>query len=69
MDLQKQYDVIIAGGGPAASALSMYVDEKLRVLVVEKRHLLDPSRMYEREKCCGGMKYQRFRHEAHRRSK
>lgn len=55
MDLQKQYDVIIAGGGPAASALSMYADEKLRVLVVEKRHLLDPSRMYEREKCCGGM--------------
>lgn len=56
MDAQlKQFDVIIVGGGPAASILAWKMPLNKRVLVVDRRFLLTPERLYEREKSCGGM--------------
>lgn len=51
----KQYDVIIVGGGPAASILAQRLPESMRALIVDRRFLLSPKRLYEREKSCGGM--------------
>lgn len=51
----KQFDVIIVGGGPAASVLAWRMPQDKQVLIVDRRFLLTPERLYEREKCCGGM--------------
>ena len=51
----KQFDVIIVGGGPAASMLAWRMPQDRQVLIVDRRFLLTPERLYEREKCCGGM--------------
>ena len=51
----KQFDVIIVGGGPAASILAWRMPQDKQVLIVDRRFLLTPERLYEREKCCGGM--------------
>jgi len=51
----KQFDVIIVGGGPAASVLAWRMPQDKQVLIVDRRFLLTPERIYEREKCCGGM--------------
>ncbi len=51
----KQFDVIIVGGGPAGSILAWKMPRDKQVLVVDRRFLLTPERLYEREKCCGGM--------------
>ncbi len=51
----KHVDVLIVGGGPAASSMAMHTDERLRVLVVDKRQLLNEDHLYDNEKCCGGM--------------
>ncbi|MCF0134997.1 MAG: FAD-dependent monooxygenase [Lachnospiraceae bacterium] len=37
------------------SAVAMYAEESLRILVVEKRHILDETRLYDNVKCCGGI--------------
>lgn len=55
MAVMKHVDVLIVGGGPAASAMAMHTDERLRVLVVDKRQLLSEDHLYDNEKCCGGM--------------
>ncbi len=51
----KQFDVIIVGGGPAASMLAWRMPQDKQVLIVDRRFLLTPEQLYEREKCCGGM--------------
>jgi len=51
----KQFDVIIVGGGPAASMLAWRMPQDKQVLIVDRRFLLTSERLYEREKCCGGM--------------
>ncbi len=48
------YDIIIIGAGPAGSTLARLLDEKYRVLIVDRRNL-DDSSDYMREKCCGGL--------------
>lgn len=48
-------DVIIIGGGPAGAVLAWKLSKKLSAIVIDKRHLLDESRIHAEEKCCGGM--------------
>ena len=51
----KQFDVIIVGAGPCGSILAAGLDPRIRVLVVDRRHVLDTDRIEEEAKCCGGM--------------
>ncbi len=50
-----KYDVIIVGAGPAGSVLAWKLPKKLQVLVIDKRHLMDPELVQKEAKCCGGM--------------
>lgn len=50
----EQYDLIIAGAGPAGSMLARTVGRRERVLLVEQRNLHAPLGS-GREKSCGGM--------------
>lgn len=51
----KRYDVIIAGGGPSGAVAAFTAGHGLKVLVVEKRRLLEDPLPAEEKKCCGGM--------------
>lgn len=44
------YDIVIIGAGPAGAALAGLLDEKYRVLLVDKRNFENKY-----EKCCGGL--------------
>ena len=48
-------DVIIVGGGPAGAILAWKLSKSYKVLVLDKRHILDEKRIHREEKCCGGM--------------
>lgn len=48
------YDIVIIGAGPAGSTLARMLDKKYKVLLVDKRNLIDHTD-YRREKCCGGL--------------
>lgn len=48
------YDVVIVGGGPSGSTLARMLDRKYKVLLIDKRNLLDKSN-FKQEKCCGGL--------------
>ncbi|MBQ7058739.1 MAG: FAD-binding protein [Firmicutes bacterium] len=50
-----KYDVIIVGAGPAGSVLAWKLPKDLSVLLIDKRHLLDPEKIPQEAKCCGGM--------------
>ncbi|MBQ7915906.1 MAG: FAD-binding protein [Firmicutes bacterium] len=50
----EQYDLVIAGAGPAGSILAKTVGKKFRVLMVEMRNVHAPLGT-TREKSCGGM--------------
>jgi geranylgeranyl diphosphate/geranylgeranyl-bacteriochlorophyllide a reductase len=49
------YDVVIVGAGPAGSTLARLLAPRLRVLLVEKRRLLDWRTQSSPEKPCGGL--------------
>jgi len=51
----RQTEVLIVGGGPAASALAMTIDPHIQVTIVEKRDLFSEENCYKLEKSCGGM--------------
>ena len=51
----QQFDVVIVGAGPAGAVLAAGLEERFRVLLIDKRCFRDPSRLYEREKSCGGL--------------
>ncbi|PAB56512.1 FAD-binding protein [Anaeromicrobium sediminis] len=48
------YDIVIVGGGPSGSTLARMLDEKYKVLLIDKRNLYDEIN-FKREKCCGGL--------------
>ena len=46
------YDVVIIGGGPSGSTLARFLDNKYKVLILDKK----PKKISDnREKCCGGL--------------
>ncbi len=49
------YDVAIIGAGPAGSTLARLIGEKYRVLLIDKRQLIDLPESFSSRKCCGGL--------------
>ena len=49
------YDVAIIGGGPAGTTLARLIGEKYRVLLVDKRKLINSPESSLSRKCCGGL--------------
>ncbi|NLZ93836.1 MAG: FAD-binding protein [Firmicutes bacterium] len=49
------YDIAIIGAGPAGSTLARLLAPNYRVLLVEKRNLIEPNQAGAGNKCCGGL--------------
>lgn len=49
------YDLIIVGLGPAGATLARLIGKKFKVLVLDKRELLESPSEGLYEKCCGGL--------------
>lgn len=48
------YDIIIIGAGPAGATLARLLDKQYKVMLVDKRNLINKVHN-ERSKCCGGL--------------
>jgi len=48
------YDIAIIGAGPAGATLARLLDKGYKVLLLDKRDLMEPEEE-ERTKCCGGL--------------
>ena len=48
------YDIAIIGAGPAGATLARLLDKQYKVLLLDKRDLMEPEEE-ERSKCCGGL--------------
>jgi len=49
------YDIIIVGAGPAGATLARLIGKRYKVLLLDKRQLIDTSLRKTFEKCCGGL--------------
>ena len=49
------YDVAIIGAGPAGATLARLIGKKYRVLLIDKRQLIDLPESFSSRKCCGGL--------------
>ncbi|MHC4193479.1 MAG: NAD(P)-binding protein, partial [Planctomycetota bacterium] len=49
------YDIAIIGAGPAGTTLARLIADGYKVLLLDKRHLTDPSNTNSSRKCCGGL--------------
>lgn len=49
------YDIIIVGAGPAGATLARLIGKRYKVLLLDKRQIIDPSLRRTFEKCCGGL--------------
>jgi len=49
------YDIVIVGAGPAGATLARLLGKKYKILVVDRRQLLDMNIKSGFEKCCGGL--------------
>ena len=48
------YDVVIVGAGPAGSTLARLIGKKYKVLLLDRRELIEKQEV-SLEKCCGGL--------------
>ena len=48
------YDIAIIGGGPAGANLARLLDRNYKVLLLDRRDLVD-GEDEKRTKCCGGL--------------
>lgn len=48
------YDIAIIGAGPAGATLARLLDKNFKILLLDKRDLLEPEEE-QRSKCCGGL--------------
>ena len=49
------YDIAIIGAGPSGATLARLIGDQYKVLLIEKRRLLDASEGFSAIKCCGGL--------------
>jgi flavin-dependent dehydrogenase len=49
------YDVAIIGAGPAGATLARLIGKKYKVLLIDKRQLIDLPESFSSRKCCGGL--------------
>lgn len=49
------YDIIIVGAGPSGATLARLIGKSCKVLLLDKRQLIDASLRRTFEKCCGGL--------------
>lgn len=49
------YDIAIIGGGPAGATLARLIGKKYKVLLIDKRQLLESNAKKSSMKCCGGL--------------
>lgn len=49
------YDIVIIGAGPAGSTLARLLDNKYKVLILDKRDLIENKNTSSSNKCCGGL--------------
>lgn len=49
------YDVVIVGAGPAGATLARLLGHRLKILVIDKRQLLEKGSSVRSEKSCGGL--------------
>ena len=47
------YDIAIIGAGPAGAALARFIPSHYRILLLDRRDLIDGEN--QKEKCCGGL--------------
>lgn len=48
------YDIIIIGAGPAGATLARLLDKRYKVMLLDKRNLIDGN-SEGNSKCCGGL--------------
>lgn len=49
------YDIVIVGAGPSGASLARLLGKKYKILIIDKRQLLDMNSKSNFEKCCGGL--------------
>lgn len=49
------YDIIIVGAGPSGATLARLIGKSYKVLLLDKRQLIETSLRKTFEKCCGGL--------------
>lgn len=49
------FDIAIVGAGPAGATLARLIGNRYRVLLVDKRPLIEGSQTFSAAKCCGGL--------------
>jgi flavin-dependent dehydrogenase len=49
------YDMVIVGAGPAGATLARLLGKKFKILIMDKRQMIDMNSKSNFEKCCGGL--------------
>lgn len=49
------YDIVIVGAGPAGATLARLLGKKYKMLIIDKRQLINTNSKINIEKCCGGL--------------